>query len=106
MENLTVVLCTIPEDGSADTLALELVEKKLAACVNIMPGLTSIYYWENEICKDQEKLLLIKTTESMLEKVFSFIKEKHPYSVPERLSLAVSNVGKDYLKWANNYINN
>jgi len=104
LEELIIILCTVPGDGKADILADKLVENKLAACVNVIPGIKSIYYWQGEICKDEEKLLLIKTLRSHETKVYDYIKSNHPYQVPERLSLSVLKAGDDYQKWAIDYI--
>ena len=104
MKKLSIIFCTVPGDGSADNIAEKLVKEKLVACVNILPGIKSIYHWNNEICFDEENLLVIKTLETHVDKVFDFIKKNHPYDTPERINISVSNVGDDYLNWANNYI--
>lgn len=104
MEKLSVILCTIPSDGKGDCIAENLVKEKLVACVNIIPGIKSVYEWNGEICNDEEKLLIIKTLETHVDKVFNYIKNHHPYDTPERINISVSKVGEDYLNWANNYI--
>ncbi len=104
MDKLVIVFCTVPGDGSADKIADSLVESKLAACVNIIPGLKSVFYWQGNVEKETEKLLLIKTLEQNTDKVFKHIEENHPYDVAERLSVVAAKVGDDYLKWAVDFI--
>lgn len=93
-----VVLVTAPPK-KADALAKGLVGSKLAACVNVIPGLTSHYRWEGKLQKDREALLVIKTRASLLKKVEAWVKKNHPYTVPEVLALPVAGGSKDYLSW-------
>lgn len=93
-----LVLVTAPP-MKADALAQGLVEARLAACVNVVPGLLSHYRWEGKLHRDKESLLLIKTRASLLKKVEAWVKKNHPYTVPEVLALPVAGGSKDYLAW-------
>jgi len=104
MDELSIVYCTVPADGRADDLIGKLVTNRLASCVNVIEDLYSVYYWEDKVCRDEEKLLIIKTLKNKVNDVFDFIKENHPYSTPESISIAVADCGNDYLKWANDYL--
>lgn len=96
---MRLVLCTAPPD-KAPQLAHTLVEERLAACVNIVPQVRSIYAWQGKIEDDSEALLLIKTTASLMERLTERIKALHPYSVPEVVGLALTGEGNaDYYRW-------
>ncbi len=84
-----IVFCTVPNQETADNIAGALVKDELAACVNIVPGLTSVYRWEGKICRDQETLLICKTTETAYRKLESKIKEIHPYDTPEIIAIPI-----------------
>jgi len=98
-KQLIIVLTTVPTKDKASELGSELVKARLAACVNIIPAIESIYHWKGNIQKDNEVLLLIKTTKDL----FSALKEKilglHPYEVPEIISVDVSDVFDKYGDW-------
>lgn len=94
-----VVLCTIGEMGAADQLARELVTRHLAACVNVVPGLISHYRWQGEICRDQELLLLIKTTRAGYPALAEALRQLHPYDQPEIIALPVAAGDAGYLSW-------
>jgi len=94
-----VALITCPSAESADELASELVDKKVAACVNIIPGLTSVYRWKGEVCRDSELLLVVKTTEDSRSKVSEVVGDKHPYTEPELIFLPISSGSVTYLDW-------
>ncbi|ASG64947.1 divalent-cation tolerance protein CutA [Idiomarina piscisalsi] len=91
--------CTTDSQSSANELAASVVEQQLAACVNIIPGITSVYHWDNEIQHDQEWLLLIKTTDEMSEPLKDAILKAHPYDSPELISVDVTDGLPDYLQW-------
>jgi periplasmic divalent cation tolerance protein len=93
-----VVLVTAPRKD-AERLAKGLVAARLAACVNVVPGVVSHYRWEGKVHKDAESLLVLKTRASKLGAVESWIKAHHPYSVPEVLALPVAGGSKAYLSW-------
>lgn len=94
-----LVLTTVPDAETATEIARALVEERLAACVNVVPGLTSIYRWEGEIQEDTEFLLLIKTTEEAIDALQKRLEELHPYSVPEVLAFQVNSGLERYLSW-------
>jgi len=94
-----VIFCTVPHKEVGLDIANTLVSKQLAACVNIVPGLTSIYTWKDELCNDQELLLIIKTKNNLFANVEEVIKKIHPYEVPEIISLPVISGSYDYLQW-------
>lgn len=95
-----VILCTAPATGdAAHELARKLVEAKLAACVNIVPGLRSIYAWQGKLEDEPEVQLLIKTRRDHYEDVERFIREHHPYTEPEILAIDVTRGSASYLEW-------
>lgn len=98
MENC-IIYCTVPNDFNANLIALTLVEEKLAACVNILPSITSIYKWENQVQTDKEFLMLIKTSQDKFEAVEKRIKELHEYSLPEIIAVPIINGSKEYQNW-------
>ena len=93
------VLCTCPDGVTAETLARVLVEQKLAACVNLVPGLQSIYRWQGAVEQASEVLLIIKTRHARLDSLEQAIRAAHPYSVPEILALPVVAGHIPYLNW-------
>lgn len=97
-----VVLVTCPTQRIAQKLAHVLVERRQAACVNVIPGLTSIYRWEGKICRDTETLLVIKTRQMRLPVLTRLIKSLHPYSIPEVLAIPVVGGSASYLSWVHN----
>ena len=99
MAKARVVLVTAPNEKEARTIARKVVKKRLAACVNIVPGLTSIYRWEGKIEQDEEVLMLIKTTKKRLVKLEKTVKKLHSYEVPEFVVLKIESGSDDYLKW-------
>src|ERR1700723_2676085 len=94
-----VVLITVPRGGRAESLAEGIVEARLAACVNILPGAVSIYRWKGRVHRDAESLLIVKTTVSKLKALERWVKARHPYDVPEFVVLPVSSGSKGYLSW-------
>lgn len=94
-----LVLCSCPSTDSARELAGELVEQRHAACVSILPGLTSVYAWKGQIESAEESLLLIKTRLANFSELERFIKQQHPYEVPEILAIPVQEGSADYLAW-------
>eukprot|EP00195_Chlamydomonas_chlamydogama_P015162 CAMPEP_0202912558 /NCGR_PEP_ID=MMETSP1392-20130828/58099_1 /ASSEMBLY_ACC=CAM_ASM_000868 /TAXON_ID=225041 /ORGANISM="Chlamydomonas chlamydogama, Strain SAG 11-48b" /LENGTH=100 /DNA_ID=CAMNT_0049603515 /DNA_START=284 /DNA_END=582 /DNA_ORIENTATION=- len=84
-----VVYVTVPSMEVGEALAGKLVESKLAACVNIVPGLTSVYWWDGKVNKDPELLLIIKSRTSLLPELTPFIKAHHPYTECEVIALPI-----------------
>lgn len=99
-----VVLTTVAETQEAETLARKIVESKLAACVQILPPMKSVYFWENEIQTDSEHLLLIKTLGDKFDALKAFIQTNHSYETPEIIALEASAVAETYLGWMKNYL--
>ena len=98
MENI-LVYCTVPNDFSANLIANSLVDEQLAACVNIIDGVTSVYRWEGQVQADKELLLVIKTAKSKFEQLKSRILALHEYSIPEIIAVPVEMGHEEYLKW-------
>ena len=94
-----VVLCTAPDAEVAAKLARGMVESKLAACVNVIPGLRSFYVWKGELCDDAEVQLVIKTRQERLDALSEWIQLNHPYDEPEILHLPVAGGSPSYLDW-------
>ena len=100
MTDLRVVLVTAPRGEPAARIARDLVDSRLAACVNIVPGVRSIYRWEGRVCDDGEDLLMAKTPADRVEALTARVREIHPYTVPEVVALAVDSGNAAYLAWA------
>lgn len=98
---VAVVYCTAPSPEVARSLARHLVQEpqRLAACVNVCPGLTSIYSWKGKVEEDSEVLMIIKTKKELLPALTEEIKAKHPYDEPEVLALPVIGGSESYLRW-------
>ncbi len=99
MTDKIVILTTAGNDEQALHIANELVNKKLAACVNIIPTINSIYRWKNKVWKDTEKLLLIKTSSHLFPKVKNKIKAIHTYELPEIIAFHIERGDESVLKW-------
>lgn len=93
------VFCTVPDQKTAQRIAQTLVHEGLAACVNLLPGITSVYRWEGEVQENSELLLLIKTQQARYNALEARIKELHPYQVPEIIAHKIEAGSKDYLDW-------
>ncbi len=100
--NYIIILCNTNSMDSAETIANFLVKEKLAACVNIVPKIKSIYTWQNKIEKEEEVLILIKTKQSLFNQVKEKIRLLHPYEVPEIISINIQEGTTDYLNWISN----
>ena len=94
-----LVLSTVGRDFDAAALAQELVELRLVACVNIVPGLHSVYRWKGAVERDDEQLLVMKTTEERVAELERALVERHPYDVPEFVVVAISHVAEAYGAW-------
>jgi len=99
MTDAIVALSTIDSEKEAKKIAKALVETHIAACVNIIPKITSIYEWKEEICEEEELLLVIKTQQNRLEELKATLEELHPYEVPELIVLPITDGLPDYLSW-------
>ena len=94
-----VINCTTANIEDAKEIAKHLVENKLIACCNIIPSITSVYNWENELCCDEEYLMMMKTKTSLFKKVEKEIKKMHKYETPEIICLPITDGSKEYLSW-------
>ena len=94
-----VVMTTVGTEEQANTLAREMVARRHAACVNIVPGLRSIYRWRGKICSDGEFLLVIKTLETEFPAVQATIQELHPYELPEIVGFPAGQSDAKFVEW-------
>jgi periplasmic divalent cation tolerance protein len=99
-----LVLCSCPNADTANELALALVEQRLAACVNLLPGVTSVYGWEGRALTASEQLLLIKTETAGVAGLETFIKQRHPYEVPEIIAIPIERGNQDYFDWISAWV--
>ena len=99
MADARVVLTTVGLMETAEQMAAELVERRLAACVNIVGPIRSVYRWKGALEREQEYLLLIKTTTEQAPALANAFAELHPYELPERLELAIQGGSVAYLEW-------
>ena len=99
MTNKRLVLTSAESMSQARRIADALIERKLAACVNIVPHVQSIYRWKGKAEEAEESLLWIKTTSEAFEQVCQLIRDLHSYELPECLCLAVEDGSPDYLQW-------
>ncbi|MGQ9720365.1 MAG: divalent-cation tolerance protein CutA [Candidatus Jordarchaeum sp.] len=94
-----IVFVTAANSSEAKSIAFELLSSKLAACVNIVPMIKSIYWWQGKIEEGEESLLIIKSEEDFLEKIVGKVKSIHSYEVPEIIAIRVIGGSKEYLNW-------
>jgi periplasmic divalent cation tolerance protein len=99
MTDYVLVLTTLPSEGDAEKFALQLVEERLAACVNILPPMRSIYTWNGAVERADERQLLIKTRTDRVHDLEGRLKALHRYEIPEFLVIAVLDGSRDYLSW-------
>jgi len=98
MEHVRIALVSIPRE-EANKMAKAVVEERLAACVNIIPKIESYFWWDDKVQHDEESLLIFKTTQLKVEAFINYIRDHHPYEVPEILTLRLSEGLPDYLNW-------
>ena len=98
-DGVRVVLVTSPDLDSALSMVRRVVQERLAACGNVLPGITSVYRWKGDIHEDPEVMIVLKTTAARISELEGRITELHPYEVPEFLSLSVSEGHDPYLRW-------
>ncbi len=99
MNDAIIILTTCPDEEFAEEFARKLVDMKLAACVNILPAMTSIYRWEGSITKESEHQLLIKTASSNFASIEKLLQTEHPYELAELLMIPVLSGSTNYLNW-------
>lgn len=97
--HVCVVLVTVPDAEAGRSLVREVVGARLAACGNLIPGITSLYWWKGELQQDQESLVIFKTTAGRTADLTRKVGDLHPYDVPEILVLSVSDGHLPYLEW-------
>ena len=101
---MLIVLTTVPGSGEGEALAERIVAERLAACVQILPPMTSVYFWQGSVRKESEQLLLIKTLEEKFAELETFIRANHSYEVPEIVAIASEYVSEPYREWLNGYL--
>jgi periplasmic divalent cation tolerance protein len=94
-----VIFITTGTDGEARRVAEVLLEQRKAACINIVPTVTSLFWWKDRIESDQESLLIVKSKASLLDEIVSLVKGIHSYDVPEVIALPIIGGNPDYLNW-------
>lgn len=94
-----LILCTCPTSSAATAIATALLEERVAACANQVPGIKSMYRWEGRVEHDDEVLLLIKTTSQMFAQVEAIIGNLHPYELPEIIAVPLAAGSEAYLNW-------
>jgi periplasmic divalent cation tolerance protein len=99
MSEFVMALTTLPVDFDATSLAKDLVGAGLAACVNIVPSIRSVYTWDGVPQVDQEQQLLIKTTSDLIDPLWEALRPRHPYEVPEFVVVPVVDGSEEYLRW-------
>ena len=99
MEDRIVVLCTVPTLETAERIAQAVVEGRLAACVNVVPGARSFYRWKGAVEDAAECLLVIKSSRRLFDALRSALEKAHPYEIPELIALPVVEGAPNYLNW-------
>lgn len=99
MSNKILVFCSVPTSECASLIANTVVQEELAACVTVLPGLSSVYRWRGEVESATEQLLLIKTSEPLFDKLRARILSLHPYEVPEVIATPITAGHAPYLEW-------
>ena len=98
-QKFVIVLTTLPSDGDAEQFASRLVEEKLAACVNVLPAMRSVYRWKNVVERADERQCVIKTTAQCLGRLEALLRTLHPYDVPEFVVIPIIQGSAPYLSW-------
>jgi periplasmic divalent cation tolerance protein len=104
MDQEIIILSTVPSAIEGEKIAEFLVTNKIAACVNIIPNIKSIYEWQGKMQRDNELLLIIKTTTQNESQVYDKISVMHSFDIPEIISLKVENIDKKYSEWLNSVV--
>jgi len=99
MSKFSVCFCTVPNAVVGKKIATQLLEKKLAACVNIIPGVTSIYVWKGNVECDDELMLKIKTRATLVDQLCAAVRTLHPYDVCEVVAVPIEGGNPPYLQW-------
>jgi len=99
VDDVQIVFCTVPDPDCGQRIADHLVEYRLAACVNLLPEIKSVYRWQGEVCTDSESLLMIKSRTADYTDLESAIRRLHPYELPEIIAVPLNNGLAEYLDW-------
>lgn len=99
MTQVIVTFCTCPDKETAEKIARLLVESSLAACVNILPSLTSVYSWQGQIESAEEHLLLIKSPKAAYKAIETAVRSQHPYELPEIIAVNAEQGLPEYINW-------
>jgi len=99
-----IVLVTTKDQDEAKKVSRALIEEKLAACVNIVPAVQSVFWWDGKIEESAESLLVIKSVKRLLPEIVKAVKAVHSYDVPEVIAVSIADGNKDYLKWINDSV--
>lgn len=99
MSTIVIALTTFPADGDVEAFGRALVDERLAACVNVLDGVTSVYRWQNAVQVERERQLILKTTADRVDALRERVLALHPYDVPEFLVLTASSGSEAYMKW-------
>lgn len=102
---MIIAYSTAPNEKIANEIAHYLINKKLAACVNLIPQVKSIYHWDNKIIEDNEILMMIKSEKSKQQNLINTLVEIHPYDTPEVIIIPIENGFKGYLNWIHTSLN-
>ena len=94
-----LVLCTCPDEQTAINIAENIVAQRLAACVNVLPAVYSVYHWQDNVESAKENMIIIKTTQEKYPSLEKVITSLHPYEVPEIIAVNIDNGLPEYLKW-------
>tara|TARA_B100001123_G_scaffold403547_1_gene492127 strand:- start:794 stop:1126 length:333 start_codon:yes stop_codon:yes gene_type:complete len=97
--DIVILMTTVPVKADALALARTLVDEKLAACVNVLPTMTSVYRWKGAVEQDEEQQLIIKTTVTCIQALQLRLAELHSYEMPESLVISVNSGADNYLRW-------
>ncbi|MEM7747440.1 MAG: divalent-cation tolerance protein CutA [Pseudomonadota bacterium] len=97
--DFALVYTTAPDLAVAEAIGSQLVEEGLAACVNVLPGMRSIYSWQGQVQRDEEVVALVKTRANLAARVIARIEDLHPYDVPAAFVIPTSGGSSEFLKW-------
>jgi periplasmic divalent cation tolerance protein len=98
MAQVRVAIITVPRD-EAKSLAKGIIEERLGACVNILPKIESLYWWENKVQTEEESILMVKSIEAKVGLLVDYVKENHPYEIPEIIVLPLTEGLPEYINW-------
>jgi len=98
-KNFQLVICTCPDKNTASSIAENIVAQRLAACVNILPGVQSIYQWQGNVESAEEHLMLVKTHSDKFSALKNSIVSMHPYEVPEIIAVDINQGFPEYMNW-------